>query len=414
MDKISFPAKISGTLRAPSSKSMAIRAVAGAMLSEGTSLIYHPSRCDDALAMLDIARQAGSKIKQSPGKWKITGDFRALQKSIRCGESGLAARLMIALAAHSEDEVEITGRGTLLNRHLGNIEEPLIRLGVKCQSTLGKLPFRIQGPLKGGTIEVCGSAGSQFISGLLMSLPLAGDDSRLLVSDPKSIPYLNMTLKMLERFGIEIQHQDHRVFNIPGNQKYIPASIEIEGDWSGAAFLLVAGALAGDIRITGLDLHSPQADRQIVSALQDAGVRVIQKETEIQVYQSKVSGFDFDATHCPDLFPPLAVLAAGAAGVSRISGVHRLDQKESDRGWVLQQELGKLGVQIALDGDVMRIQGGTLHGGVIFSHHDHRIAMAGSVAALIAESPVTIINAECVSKSYPAFFEDLKKLESAS
>ncbi|MCF8366340.1 MAG: 3-phosphoshikimate 1-carboxyvinyltransferase, partial [Bacteroidales bacterium] len=351
MDIKVFPSEIWGTLRAPSSKSMAIRATAAAMLSSGTSQIFYPSQCDDALAMSAIARQAGAQILEFPDKLEITGGVSAFQKTINCGESGLAARLMIAIAALFENESEITGEGTLLNRHLGNITETLSSLGATCKTTDGKLPFRVRGPLNSGTVEVDGSGGSQFISGLLMALPLAKNDTQLKVLNLKSIPYIDMTLDMLNKFGIEIQHQDYKTFQIKGKQTYRPANLEIEGDWSGAAFLLVASAIAGNLKITGLDIHSHQADIKILEALAEAGLKINNGHEGFRIKKSHAQAFNFDATHCPDLFPPLVVLAASASGLSHISGVSRLSQKESNRGLVLQQEMKKLGITIDLFGD---------------------------------------------------------------
>ncbi len=410
MDIKVFPSKISGELRTPSSKSQSIRAIAAAMLASGTSQIYYPSTCDDALAMTGIAETLGSKISSLADKLEISGGFNPNEKTINCGESGLAARLLIAIASMGEREAIITGNGTLLKRHLGNITQPLIDLGVKCKTNDGYLPFKIQGSLKGGIVEADGSGGSQFISGLLMALPLAENDSELRVRNLKSIPYIDMTLEVLSKFGIKISHKDYRIFEINGNQKYLPARLAIEGDWSGASFPLVAGALAGNLKISGLDPNSRQADLKIISVLSLAGAELENKNDEFKIRKSKLNSYNIDATHCPDLFPPLVVLAATAKGKSKITGLNRLSQKESNRGLVLQKEMGKLGIQIDLAGDVMIIHGGQIKGGTIFSHHDHRIAMAGAVAALVANGSVTIQNAECVSKSYPGFFDDMKKV----
>jgi len=177
----------------------------------------------------------------------------------------------------------------------------------------------------------------------------------------------------------------------------------------GAAFLLVAGAVAGNLEIAGLNLNSSQADSAILNALRDAGAQMEISAGAIKIEQSKLRSFHFDATHCPDLFPPVAVLAACAGGVSTIKGVSRLSQKESNRGIVLQQELGKLGISIVLEDDVMKVEGGRIRGGEVFSHNDHRIAMAGAVAGLVADGPVTVKNAECIAKSYPDFYSDLLK-----
>lgn len=406
-----FPSAISGKLRAPSSKSQAIRVIAASMLAPGQSVIRYPSLCDDALAMRDIARHMGAVITEYDESWHVDGGVEFRKMKIMCGESGLAARLMIALASLGKEETEIHGSGTLPDRHLGNIMQPLTDLGVQCSSHNGKLPYVVKGPIKGRKVVVDGSGGSQFVSGLLMALPLVKHDTTLLVKNLKSIPYVDMTLETLDEFGVEINHKNHEVFHIRGNQSYKPAQSTMEGDWSGAAFLLVAGALAGDIKVSGLNPESQQADRKIMDALTAAGVEAkFNEKFEIVIQKSKIKSFAFDATHCPDLFPPLVVLAAAAKGISTIKGVERLSQKESNRGLVLQHEFAKLGVRIEMNGDEMKITGTQISSGEIFSHHDHRIAMAGAVAGLVANGPVTIKNAECVSKSYPGIFDDLLSL----
>jgi 3-phosphoshikimate 1-carboxyvinyltransferase len=405
-----YPSEISGILTAPSSKSLAIRAIVAAMLADGTSILKNPSRCDDALAAIKMAEYFGADFWIEDDILTIIGGAASHETLINCGESGLLARLMIPLAALGSDENTITGEGTLLKRKLGNIAGPLQSLDVECTINNGFLPVNVKGPMQGGKVEVDGSESSQFISGLLMALPLATSDSVVIVHDLKSRPYIDLTLDLLKKFNIRIENRDYNSFKIPGNQKYKAAEIELEGDWSGAAFLLVAAAINGEVRVKGLNRFSEQADRNILKALAAAGVRLNQNDDEISVSKSPLSAFEFDATHCPDLFPPLAVLAAACVGVSKIKGVERLSNKESNRGLTLQEELGKLGIEIILDGDTMLVKGGSIKGGSIFSHHDHRIAMAAAVAGLIAEKPVIIQNAECVSKSWPSFFEDLKTL----
>ena len=410
MDITIYPSSVSGIVRTPSSKSIAIRAIVCAMLTNGKSHVYYPSLCDDAVAMISVARQMGAEVTIEPNSMVIDGNINPRINKFNCGESGLTARLIIALASLFNEEVTISGEGTIMNRNLGNICEALGQMGVTCQSKNGYLPFIVHGSLQGGEINVDGSGGSQFISGLLMALPLVKQNSKLVVRNLKSIPYINMTIDVLGKFGIEIQHHQHQIFHIEGNQEYHPTQIEIEGDWSGAAFLLVASAVAGSCEITGLNLQSKQADQQILSVFKMAGVNFMTQESGVLVHKSKIKSFTFDATHCPDLFPPLAVLAAVAHGISKISGVSRLIQKESNRGVVIQQELGKLGIKITLDSDQMIIEGGKIWGGTISSNNDHRIAMAGAVAALIAIDPVIIKNAECVSKSYPEFYYHLKMM----
>jgi len=254
---------------------------------------------------------------------------------------------------------------------------------------------------------VDGSVSSQLLTGLLMALPRARGDSRLKVKDLKSTPYIDMTLELLERFGVFVQHAGYETFSIKGNQTYSCEEYSVEGDWSGAAFLLIAGAVGGSVTVTGLDIASPQADRKILDALRAAGAGVKLSGNTVEVVNKELRGFEFDATHCPDLFPPLVVLACNCTGTTVLTGVERLVHKESNRAAALEKEFSSLGAVIRIDGNRMEIDGVTLDGGVIDSHNDHRIAMAGAVAALNARGDVTVRGYECVAKSYPDFFEDL-------
>ena len=406
-----FPSIISGILKVPASKSQFIRTVAAAMIAGGTSRITNPSTCDDAMAILRIAEQFGAKISSNGNMLEIegTGDFPGGQIFL-CNESGLVARIMLSLASLSGGMNILKGSGTLLNRDLGDFEGILGKLGVKCESDSGRLPVMVKGPLTGGKVEVDGSKSSQFISGLLMALPMAQSDSVLMVHDLKSRPYLDMTLETLNTFGVRVLNVKHRRFIIRSGQKYNPADVEIEGDWSGAAFLFVAGAISGNVRIVGLNPLSLQADRAIIQALEKAGAQVVQKGAGYAISQSELKSFKFDATDRPDLFPPLVVLAAYSKGTSVIKGATRLFNKESNRANALLEEFGKLGVEIQIQDDEMRISGGTVQGGTISSRDDHRIAMAAAVAGIRAKNPVTIEQAGCVAKSWPGFFDGLKRL----
>jgi 3-phosphoshikimate 1-carboxyvinyltransferase len=406
-----FPSVIKRTLAAPASKSGTIRTIAAAMLANGPTVIHHFSRCDDALAMIEIARQLGSTVVVGDDRLEINGAFRPNSFNFHCGESGLAARLMIALApALFKNPVTITGKGTLLKRPLGNLCIVLQQMNVRCHSEKGKLPYHLSGKMKAGEVLVDGSESSQFVSGLLMALPLLSGESKMIVQNLKSAPYVQMTLETLHKFGIQIKQTANHTYIIGGNQNYIPTKITIEGDWSGAAFLMVAAALAGDLTITNLDIHSHQADRQILEALAAAEIPVQISDNGISIRQQPPKPFRYDCTHCPDLFPPLVVLAAAAQGTSTLSGVHRLQNKESNRGLALQTEFGKMGVHIEIVGDEMHIHGAALSGASIHAHNDHRIAMTATVAALAAKAPVTITGAGCVSKSWPMFFDDLRSL----
>jgi 3-phosphoshikimate 1-carboxyvinyltransferase len=292
------------------------------------------------------------------------------------------------------------------------VEVPLKQLGVEVTTQNGYLPIQVKGPLKGGDCYVDGSVSSQFLTGLLMALPLATKDSTLFVTDLKSKPYIDMTLALLADFGIRITHDDYQKFSIQGNQKYKAQSYQIEGDWSGAAFLLVAGAIAGQVTVTNLSAYSTQADKAILQALQMAGAYLSIEANQVTVTHKPLSAFVFDATHCPDLFPPLVALAAHCKGTSVITGAKRLLHKESNRALSLSQEFGKMGIKIEVYGDQMQITGGEIQSADVHSHNDHRIAMACATATLFGSATVTIDAAEAINKSYPTFFDDLATISS--
>ncbi len=408
MRKSVHPSNVEGGVKAPPSKSVMQRLTAAALLAEGgTTRIRNPSFCDDAMAALRVAGELGAAIQATLAEVVIQGGLRPRGRDLDCGESGLCLRLFTAIAALRPEELVLSGRGSLLRRPVDMAERPLCDLGASCQTENGFPPVRVRGPLSGGTAFVDGSASSQFLSGLLMALPLAGKDSRLVVRDLKSRPYVDMTLEVLAGCGIEVRNADYEEFVIRGGQAYAPGDFEVEGDWSAAAALLVAGAIGGKLRVSGLRRDSIQADRRVLGALGAAGAPVKVFEDGAVVEKSELRAFSFDATDAPDLLPPLVALACHCAGTSSLAGASRLRQKESDRAAALAEEFGRLGARIAVEGDVIEVRGGLLAGGEVHSRGDHRIAMALAAAALAARGPVAIDGAECVAKSYPRFFEDL-------
>jgi len=405
--------EINGSVKAPASKSMMIRAVAAAALAEGGSRIRNPSLCEDGLAAIACARVLGANVEVQEDCVSAEGGIKAKEGVLDCGESGLCMRMFAPIAAAADGNFTLTGRGSLLKRQVGMMQQPLEALGAKCSTNNGMPPVKVRGQIRGGEIEIDGSQSSQFLTGLLMALPLCKEDSLMRVKNLKSRPYVKMTLELLEKFGVRIKANGQLgEFAITGGQHFKPTDYEVEGDWSGAAFLLVAGAIAGKVEVRGLRNDSLQGDKEIVEALKKAGAKVKMAGRGIAVETAQLSSFEFDATDCPDLFPPLAVLACNCKGTSRIRGVERLKGKESDRGTALVSELGKLGAKIEVKGNEMLVAGTKLKGGVqVDPHNDHRIAMACAVAALMCEGEVKIGNAECVSKSYPEFFRDLEGLK---
>ncbi len=403
--------KIFGEVVAPASKSYAQRALAGALLVKGTTIIHNPSRSDDARAAVGIIQQLGAIVEDHENHLIIKGGFNPKGQKLDCGEAGLSLRMFSPIASLADQTMLLNGTGSLLKRPVQMITDALNQLGCRCQSQEGYLPVWIKGPLKSGIASVDGSISSQLLTGMLMALPVVRGDSEIRVANLQSIPYIDMTINMLKQFGISIEHRQYEVFKIRGKQKYQPATLTVEGDWSGAAFLLVAGALAGEVTVNGLQADSLQADRQILKALQYAGARIETGQDQVTVGRQELRAFDFDATHCPDLFPPLVALAAHCNGVSRIEGVGRLVHKESNRAKVLQEEFYKLGVSIRIEGGNLYVAGPSLmKNGEVDAHGDHRIAMAAATVAMIARTPVKIAGSECVAKSYPEFYQDLKSV----
>ncbi len=412
---------MTGSLQAPASKSSMQRACAAALLHKGETHIHNPGHSNDDKAALDIIERLGASIDDRGELLMIRSKgIHPVKEEINCGESGLSIRMFTPLAALSKKEITIQGNGSLLTRPMDFFDEILPQLGVSIKSKEGKLPLILKGPLLPHSIEVDGSLSSQFLTGLLMAYSAAGASNvSIKVNNLKSRPYIDLTLEVMKQFGMRL----------PENKSYtefyfgeapdvksdpLPINYTVEGDWSGGAFLLVAGALAGPVTIRGLDPGSTQADKAILEALLSANAGLAIDAKGITVHPAAMNGFDFDATDCPDLFPPLVALAAGCTGVTVIKGVSRLAHKESDRGLTLQEEFGKMGIRIELDHDLMRIYAdGQVKGAKVHSRHDHRIAMACAVAALKADGDVTIEQANAVKKSYPDFFRDLKKLGGA-
>ena len=410
MERYLEPSELKGNIKAPASKSMTQRAIAASLLADGESVIHNPSYCDDSLAAMSIAVGLGARVEPQANELKITGSAILKESKLNCGESGLAIRMFSPIAALYSGEITLVGANSLKKRPMSMIEEALNQLGVKCKSTDGFLPLTIRGPLTGGKLEIDGSISSQLLTGLLMALPLASKDSEIKVRNLKSKPYIDMTIQLLNSFGISVMTSNYDLFSIPGNQKYKPISYTVEGDWSGGAFLLVAGAINGHLSVKGLRNDSRQSDMSVLKALEMAGAHLKLGEDHIDISRSELKAFEFNATESPDLFPPLVALASYCKGVSSIKGVTRLIYKESNRANTLKEEFGKMHIKIEIADDVMFVTGGRPQGARVESHDDHRIAMAVAVASLGASGKVSIRDSQCVAKSYPHFFEDLRQL----
>lgn len=414
MDKYVSLGSINGIITPPSSKSYAQRAIALALLAEGRTVLRNIEFCKDTRSALKCIETLGAKVEFiDESTIAIEGGLNPKSNTLYVGESGLATRLFTPIASLNRSPITIQGEGTLLYRPMTMMVDPLRQLGVTVRDGGGYLPIEVQGPIHGGEITVDGSISSQFITGLLLALPLAEEDTTMHVTSPVSTPYIDMTIDTARRFGIEIMQNegDYTQFFIEGNQKYIPTDLAIEGDWSGASTLLVAGAIAGEVTVKNISTLSKQADTAICRALERAGAGLIIEQDSITVSKRDLRAFEFDATNSPDLFPALAALAAAAEGESVIIGTERLRHKESDRAETIRSEYEKLGIEVDIsDENIMKIRGGEIRPATVFSHNDHRIAMSLAVSALRCKGEIRIENAECVEKSYPTFFEDLESI----
>lgn len=412
MDQSVPPGRVRGICIPPCSKSYAQRALAASLLAEGTSRLHNIEFCDDTRSAIRCIETLGARVRRTAERTlEIDGGLRPAGNKLYVGQSGLSTRLFTPIASLSSVPLRVVGEGQLLQRSFQTMIRTLRSLGVQIRDHKEHLPLDIRGPIRGGEVNVEGLVSSQFITGLLLALPIAKEETTIRVPQLASTPYIDITIDTAERFGIEILHKEYEEFYVAGGQRYQPAEFEIESDWSAAAFLLVAGAAAGEVTIRNLSMLSKQADTAVMTALVRAGAAVVDEGDTITVAHRPLQAFTFDATQCPGLFPALAALAASSEGVSIITGTSRLENKENNRAESIREEYAKLGIEVDLDEEnTMKIRGGRIQGGRVHSHDDHRIAMSLAVAALNADSPVTIESAGCVAKSFPDFFERLESL----
>jgi len=401
---------IKGTIAAPASKSMMQRAIAIATLAKGKSTLYNYTPCNDSDTALKISKSLGATVSIKKTTVTIDGGMNPQVDEFSCGEAGLGIRMFTPIASLWNKSITLHGEGSLKKRPISMLEKPMTQLGVDITTNNGFVPITVHGPLLGKHADVDGSISSQMLTGMLIALPLAVNDTILNVKDLTSKPYIDMTLDIIKDFGITILHDNYKTFTIHGNQNYKAREYNVEGDWSGASFLLVAGALGGEVIVSNIRSNSLQADLKILEAIKSAGAIVECHETTILVKGKSLDAFEFDATECPDLFPPLVALACHCKGISTFKGVCRLKHKESDRATVLKTEFAKIGTKIEIDGDTMFVYGKTVTGGKIHANNDHRIAMAAAVTGILTKKPIEIENAECIAKSYPGFYDDFAKI----
>ena len=407
------PNKLSGTIQIPPSKSLSHRAIIAAALAEGESIISNVLYSKDILATIDAMRACGAEIKEYSDHLVIHGSkVKRVKSIINANESGSTIRFMIPIALVSDEEIEFRGENHLVKRPLDTFLEIFDTQGIKYTKGEDYLPLKVYSGLKCGTFKVRGDISSQFITGLLYALPLLDGDSKIVITtNLESKGYIDLTLDMLKKFGIEIENKEYKEFIIKGNQSYKPYNYTIEGDFSQSAFFLVADALGADIKLSCMNMDSHQGDKKILLDMEDFGSNIIFENDLLSLENKTLHGATIDFSQSPDLGPALTVLASLAEGESNFINAGRLRIKECDRITAMRIELEKMGAKIIEHKDGMTIYGvKELHGAVIDSHNDHRVAMAIAMASLKTKGDIKILNAGCVSKSFPNFFSVFESL----
>lgn len=406
--KTVLPSSVHGAITAQPSKSMAQRALIIALLTDGECSIYNIGKSDDVRHVLGAITQFGAKVIEKSTHVKIQGVKELKPAKVNCGESGLAMRTLSMVSLACEGTVHLTCEGSLISRPKSQIISAVESIGGKAE-LFSDGSITVSGPNRHNIVKINANTTSQVLSGLLLASPKLGG-LRAEVINLNSKPYVDATISLMNHFGVDVNRRRYEVFNIEAKEKYEPRFYTVEGDWSGVANMLVAGALAGSVTVKGLSQQSHQPDKRILSVLRNVGADVQMVGDQVTVNKCRLEPFSIDVTDCPDLAPPLVALASHCNGISKITGVHRLRSKESDRAEALLTEFRKLGVNITVHNDDIIIMGGSYRGGMADSNGDHRIAMAIATAALLGKFPTELTGASCVNKSYPTFWEDFSTL----
>lgn len=399
------PVKLKGSVTVPPSKSLAHRAIICASLAEGRSKIRNIQYSEDILATITGMRAFGAVIQTEEDTVIIDGipDYSSAEgRTINCNESGSTLRFLIPLATLFEGKTRFTGQGKLGTRPLDTYEEIFSKQGLHYRpSNTDELDLTVEGSLRPGIYDVRGDVSSQFITGLLFTLPLLEAESEIRMTTPlESEGYVDLTLSMLKTFGINIDFdKEKQVFRVEGNQVYRAQNTTVEGDYSQAAFFLSANALDNSVEVNGMNPASLQGDREIIAILEQLNDGASDERT-------------IDGSQCPDIIPVAALVAALSDGRTTFTNLERLRIKESDRLEAVQKELARLGADIEIDGDALLIKGTAILKGnaTVWSHKDHRIAMMLAVASTVCEEPIIIRDTECVAKSYPDFWDVFEQL----
>ena len=409
---------LTGKITPPASKSHTIRSIILSSLAEGTSIITNPLLSNDGLAPITACQELGGMFIWNEEKTELTvtgnaGELRIPKNIIDVGNSGTSLYFLTSICSLVQGKSVLTGDQSIQSRPIGSLLEALRTLGAKNKSlTIPNYPpVQVEGRLKGGETKVAGIT-SQYTSSLLISCPLAINDSIIKPIDLQEKLYVSMTLNYLKNIGIKIAcNKSYSKFIVEGNQRFKKFQKKIPADFSSAAFLVGAGILTGqDLTITNLDFTDDQADKQFVDILEKMGAEIKKTPTSLTINQSCLQGTDIDLSQSPDLLPIMAVVATQAQGTTVIHNVKHARIKETDRIAVISEELRKMGVAIEEQADGLIIKKSELHGAVVDGHHDHRIVMALSVAGLVAKGKTTVLTAESANVTYPNFMKDIQTL----
>ncbi len=413
------PSQLKGEVTIPPSKSLSHRAVIASGLSKGTSIIENVMFSEDISATCVCMESLGAiieKIETGDNIYtlNVTGsnDLKLLQNKINCNESGSTLRFLVPISLIHHNNVTFNGRGKLVSRPLNEYYKIFDKQEVEYSTSSGSLPLKINGSLKADTFEIAGNVSSQFITGLLFALPLLNGNSTIKITGIlESKGYVDLTLDILDKFSIQVTNDNYKKFHVDGNQLYKNRDLSVEGDFSQAAFWLVAGVIGGEINCLGLNPSSLQGDKEVLDILKRMNGTANINSNSIYAETSKTKNTIIDGSQCPDIIPILAVLASLSEGTTEIINAGRLRIKESDRLTAITTELTKLGADIAEKDDGLIINGkNQLNGGEVDSWNDHRIAMSLAIASLRCKNDVIIKDSSCINKSYPTFWQDFKKL----
>ena len=407
------PSRLSGRINAISSKSEAHRVLICSALSDKPTRIYCNVLSNDITATIDCLKNMGADITEGDGVITVTPQSFNEEVTFDCVESGSTLRFLMPLVSALGMDSTFNGQGRLPERPISPLKEEMEKKGVVFH-TESDFPIRFTGKLQAGEYEIAGNISSQFITGLLFALPLLEGDSKIKIVPPiESKSYLDITISVLQKFGIEIQEAEN-MYIVKGNQKYVsPEEITVDGDWSNGAFFLCAGALSKDgITVSGLDVNSPQGDKKVLEILRRMGADVTVDGKDITVKKNRLFGTIMDARDMPDLVPIISVLGACCEkGTTHIINGSRLRLKESDRIQSTFNMLDRVGVAVSETDDGLVIwSDNEMVGKVIDSCNDHRIVMSAAILSCECSLPVDIKDYKAVEKSYPHFFEDFNSL----